>query len=212
MRAGSAFRIFLFGRRRQRRPRRVYVRVGVPQPVDFYDGRELSLLGRGFVIRVEEGTGRTSRARVENGVVSVRLAESVTGRQRKRHIGALSRRAISNCVLPDVRARVEALNARHFNYELGGVRIKDQKTRWGSYSKRTNNIYLNFRLLFAPDDVLDYVIVHELAHIRELNHSRDFWRLVEGAVPDYKARKKWLRENGGRLGSEPRPVQKLLTA
>lgn len=204
------FRLFFI--RTRRRPRRARRGAGVPQPVDLHDGRELAILGRNFTIHVDQGAGRTSRARVENGVVSVRLAESVSGRQRKRHIAALSRRAISNCLLPDVRVRVAALNARHFNYELGGVGIKDQRTRWGSYSKRTNNIYLNFRLLFAPDEVLDYVIVHELAHIKRLDHSREFWRLVEGAAPDYKAQRKWLRENGDRLGAETRPVQTLLTA
>jgi hypothetical protein len=207
-----AFRLFSFGRRRRRGARRVYSRVGVPQPIHFRDGQELSLLGRNFTIRIAEGTGATSRVRTAEGVVSITLADALNQRQRKKHISALSRRAISASVLPDLRSRVEGLNARHFNFELGGVRIKDQLTRWGSYSKRTNTIYLNFRLLFAPEDVLDYVIVHELAHIRELNHSKEFWSLVGGAVPDFKARKKWLRENGGRLGSEPRMVQTLLAA
>lgn len=203
--------MFLFGgsprRRSVWRVRRVYTRVGVPRPLDLREGRELSLLGKSFAIRVGEAGGATSRARVENGVVTIRLADSLSARERKKHISSLSRRAISNCLLPDLRARVDALNARHFGYELGGVRIKDQRTRWGSYSRRTNTIYLNFRLLFAPDDMLDYVIVHELAHIRELNHSKDFWRLVGGAIPDFKARKKWLRDNGGRLGAAPKRVQ-----
>lgn len=207
-----AFRLFSFGRRRVWRVRRVYTRVGVPQPIEFRDGQELSLLGKSFTIRVADGAGATSRARTSDGIVSVTLAGSLSKKQRKKHINTLSRRAISNCLLPDLRARVEALNARHFNYELGGVRIKDQLTRWGSYSKRTNNIYLNFRLLFAPEEMLDYVIIHELAHIKELNHSRDFWGLVSGAMPDFRERKRWLRENGGRLGRERKPVQKLLTA
>lgn len=204
---GGAFRIFLFGPRRYRR---VYYRRRGPQPIDFRDGQELSVLGKGFVIRIEEGGGATSRARVKDGVVAVRLAGSLKGRQRKKHISTLSRRAISNCVLPDLRARVDALNARHFGFPLSGVRIRDQATRWGSYSKRTNTIQLNFRLLFAPDDVLDYVIVHELAHIKELNHSKDFWRLVGGVVPDYKAKRKWLREKSAGLGAAPERVQKRL--
>ncbi len=204
MEEGSAFRIFLFG---PRRARRVYFRSRSPRPIDFRDGQELSVLGKDFVIRISESAGATSRARVEDGVVCISLADSLGGRQRKKHIGTLSRRAISNSVLPDLRARVDALNARHFGFELTGVRIRDQATRWGSYSKRTNVMNLNFRLLFAPGDVLDYVIVHELAHIKELNHSRDFWSLVGSAIPDYKEKRKWLRKKGNSLGLPGEPRQ-----
>src|SRR5271157_5152844 len=122
MKEGSAFRIFLFG---PRRTRRVYSRSRGPRPIDFRDGQELSVLGKDFVIRIAEGAGATSRARVENGVVTLRLADSLKGRQRKKHISTLSRKAISNCVLPDLRARVDALNARHFAFSLNGVRIRD---------------------------------------------------------------------------------------
>ena len=200
------FRIFFLKRRVTRR--RARSQAGVPQPIDLRDGQELSVMGKAFAIRVEDGAGMTSRARVDNGIVSVRLADSLKGRQRKRHISTLSRKAISNCVLPDLTARVNALNAQHFGFELNGVGIKDQLTRWGSYSKRTNRVYINFRLLFAPDDILDYVILHELAHIRELNHSKDFWRLVGGAVPDFKEKRRWLRKNGNRLGPARKPAQR----
>ena len=78
------------------------------------------------------------------------------------------------------------------------VRIRDQKKRWGSCSAR-GSINLNWRLILAPPAISDYVIVHELCHLKELNHSGRFWNLVAGAVPDHKSRRAWLREHGSLL-------------
>ena len=93
--------------------------------------------------------------------------------------------------------------ADHFAKEMGvgyeQIQIRNQKTRWGSYSPRTGTLSLNFRLLMAPPEVVDYVLVHELAHADHPNHGPRFWRLVEQYVPDYKAKNEWLKENGTRL-------------
>ena len=78
------------------------------------------------------------------------------------------------------------------------VVIKDQKTRWGSCSIR-ENINLNWRLIMAPLHVIDYVIVHELCHLKIMNHSKDFWNLVESILPNYAESRKWLKVNGHRL-------------
>jgi len=82
------------------------------------------------------------------------------------------------------------------NYQQ--VRLKTQKTLWGSCSS-VNNINLNYLLIMAPMSVIDYVIVHELAHTKIKNHSKDFWQLVESILPKYKASKSWLKNNGYKL-------------
>jgi predicted metal-dependent hydrolase len=84
-----------------------------------------------------------------------------------------------------------------FGPRLGGapyahVSIKDQKTCWGSCSKK-GNLNFNYKLLFLPSHLQDYVIVHELAHLSELSHSRNFWAHVASVVPDYVARRRELR-------------------
>lgn len=79
----------------------------------------------------------------------------------------------------------------------GHVSIKDQKTRWGSCSGK-GNLNFNWRLLMMPEPIMDYVIVHELAHRREMNHSPRFWKIVGEYIPDYQERRQWLKENGGR--------------
>ena len=78
------------------------------------------------------------------------------------------------------------------------IQIRDQRSRWGSCSTR-GTLSFNWRLVLAPFDVLDYVVVHELCHLRVPNHSRRFWQLVETRRPDWRERKGWLDEHGPEL-------------
>jgi predicted metal-dependent hydrolase len=75
------------------------------------------------------------------------------------------------------------------------LRISDAKFRWGSCS-HDNRLSFSWRLIMAPGNVIDYVVVHELAHIREKNHSRTFWDFLAGVVSDYRTPRLWLKENG----------------
>ena len=81
---------------------------------------------------------------------------------------------------------------------FGRISIREQKTRWGSCSS-DGNLNFNWRLIFAPEEVLDYIVVHELAHRREMNHSRAFYEIVSSILPEYKKSQKWLRDNGHSL-------------
>jgi predicted metal-dependent hydrolase len=78
------------------------------------------------------------------------------------------------------------------------VTIRNQRTRWGSCG-RDGHICLNWRLVLMPDRVRDYVLIHELMHLRRLDHSRAYWKLVEAACPDFRECRRWLRENGPSL-------------
>ena len=89
--------------------------------------------------------------------------------------------------------RLHALAATHA-LTVTSVHIRNQKSRWGSCSP-SGRICLNWRLVLMPDLVRDYVIVHELMHLRRLDHSRTFWKLVAAAYPDYEAARAWLRQN-----------------
>ena len=94
-------------------------------------------------------------------------------------------------------ARVKTL-ADKFGFSYQRIRISSARTRWGSCSTR-GTISISWRLVMAPPEVLDYVIVHELAHLKEHNHSRAFWAQVEAMMPDYRARRDWLKKNGHHL-------------
>ncbi len=84
----------------------------------------------------------------------------------------------------------------HVTYQ--DIRIKDQKSRWGSCSGR-GNLNFNWRLVMAPEPVLDYVVIHELCHLRYMDHSERFWTLVSGICPAFKQYRKWLKEYGDSL-------------
>lgn len=88
--------------------------------------------------------------------------------------------------------------AKQIGVTYGKITIRNQKTRWGSCSSK-GNLNFNCLLMLTPPEVIDYVVVHELCHRREMNHSGAFWAEVEKVLPDYKEQVKWLKENGGKI-------------
>lgn len=89
------------------------------------------------------------------------------------------------------------LAARH-GLAVARVSIRNQRSRWGSCSPR-GHIALNFRLLLMPPEVREYILVHELMHLRQPNHSIRFWRLVEAACPGFREAERWLKHHGASL-------------
>ena len=77
----------------------------------------------------------------------------------------------------------------------GRITIRAAKTRWGSCSG-AGNLNFHWKLILMPDEVLDYVVVHELAHRKQMNHSPAFWAEVEKVLPDYRERRRWLKNWG----------------
>ena len=94
--------------------------------------------------------------------------------------------------------RVYYFNRTYFGKDIGSVKLKYNRSNWGSCSTGKN---LNFsvRLYFAPTDVIDYVVVHELAHLVEMNHSDKFWKIVGDILPDYRIKEKVLKENSAKF-------------
>ena len=86
--------------------------------------------------------------------------------------------------------------ARIMGVSYSRISIREQKTRWGSCSGQ-GNLNFNWKLILMPPEILDYVVVHELAHRKQMNHSKLFWAEVERILPDYERRRRWLKENGG---------------
>jgi len=151
--------------------------------------------------------GREARLRVERHGETVRIScdETVVARVRA---AAMHDRSVRDAVsrwLHD-RARRElppmllALAAAH-DISVPRVSVRDQRSRWGACSP-TGTITLNWRLIQAPAFVREYVLIHELMHRRELNHSRRFWRLVAAACPRHADARRWLRKEGKQLWAE----------
>jgi predicted metal-dependent hydrolase len=112
----------------------------------------------------------------------------------RRHVSELdARRAVRELI-----AMLIDEEAPELGVEPKRIQIRDQRSRWGSCST-TGTLSFNWRLVLAPFEVLDYVVVHELCHLREPNHSGRFWKLVEARRPDWRAQRDWLHEHGPEL-------------
>ena len=138
---------------------------------------------------------KTHSARLKNSVIHLQLSKNDTEAHLQKAIKHLLSRVVGQDFKPEIRRRINELNNMHFQIPVQNVSFKYNQSNWGSCSNK-GNLNLSTRLLFAPNDVIDYVIIHELAHLIELNHSDRFWKLVADAMPEYKEKEKWLKENG----------------
>ena len=165
---------------RHRRARRYLLRVDP-------DGRIRVTIPRGGSRREADAFARRNRPWIDAQLSRVR-PPAVAGEVQR------TWRARAKAVLPE---RLFELAGRH-GCLVRAVSIRSQKTRWGSCG-RNGHISLNWRLMLMPDWVRDYVLIHELMHLKRLDHSPRFWRLVEAACPDYRVARQWLRANGPAL-------------
>ena len=121
-----------------------------------------------------------------------RLEAESTEKLTREKVIALAEEALK--VIPE---RVEYF-AKVIGVTYGKITVRNQKTRWGSCSSK-GNLNFNCLLMLAPPEVLDYVVVHELCHRKQMNHSKAFWLEVEKVLPDYKEVRKWLKEEGSQM-------------
>lgn len=159
--------------------------------LEFDHGQKLSALGTEF--ELEFIPSKRFMSKLVDGKIIVKFNEQ--HEKRRERIAVHVRKHIVDGVMPNLLAKINAINSEHFRSKIKRIRIRDNLTRWGSCSK-AGGISLSFRLLFMPERILDYVIVHELAHTHYRSHGKRFWATVERVIPDHKVRRKWLRENG----------------
>jgi len=156
-------------------------------PRQFVDGESFLYLGKEVTLRiVPNGNSALMMDGIFKLTKSAQLrAESVFEDWYKKQ----ARKVLSERVI---------FFAHKYGFKVGKIRISSARTRWGSYSSKGTLSY-TWRLVMAPLEIIDYVVVHELCHSKELNHSKAFWAQVEAILPDYKWRRKWLKSNGAKL-------------
>lgn len=165
--------------------------AGCPVPRRFEDGYLFLFLGKKYALRVEMNTG-PALVWLAGGEIHVALPhrEGKTAGAVREALGRWYKEQARRII----KDRVEYL-AELASLQPAGVRVKTQKCRWGSCSAR-GNLNLSWKLVMAPLEIIDYVVVHELCHLVRMDHSADFWRRVALVCPDYKKRRRWLREYG----------------
>ena len=177
---------------KQRKARRV--RPAMPRRL--VTGESLSFLGREYTLLTHEGTNRHSSVRLEGRALAVSLAQT--------HDTSQPSAALVSALEAWYRLEAERIIASrmlHYQQRIGvqpkAFRMSNAKARWGSCASG-GTVRISWRLIMAPLPLIDYVVVHELCHLRHPNHGSRFWRLVETVLPDYKLRRVHLRREGAR--------------
>lgn len=160
---------------------------GLEAPIPLQAGAIVPYRGVDHVVHVREGRGAVA---LENGVISVAGKPEHIARRLRDWLKAEARRVIT----PRALALAEQLGAK-----VTHVSVRDTRSRWGS-AARSGKLSFSWRLILAPDDVLAYVIAHEVAHLKHMNHSAAFWRTVEALFgSDISSAREWLRRRGTTL-------------
>ena len=160
--------------------------AGSARPREWLIGTEIHFGGELIAIKA----GESGQILFGTETVNVKEPDSDLRRAIERHLWKMAANEFPPRVIE--RAAVHQVTVRR-------VTVRNQKSRWGSCSPR-GTISLNWRLIQTPQSVRDYVILHELMHLRQMNHSVRFWREVESVCPDYKAAESWLKHNSTLLG------------
>jgi predicted metal-dependent hydrolase len=166
---------------------------------DYDNHPNLNIYGKSLAIKITYKDRKTGSGRynIKDETIEVTLPQDINGIEKDKMIKSLLSRICAQLFLPEVTARVMEINDKCFHKEIKSVNLKYNKSNWGSCST-ASNVNLSTRLLFAPFDVIDYVIIHELAHLYEMNHSPKFWNIVAQVMPNYKEKEKWLKINGAK--------------
>jgi predicted metal-dependent hydrolase len=162
--------------------------VAVRAPVtvrEFRDGERFLLLGREIPLKVATGQ-RAALTLTDAFILSAKALPNA---------GNVFEKWYKAYALQVLTERVKLYAARH-GFQPARIRITSARTRWGSCSSN-GTLSFTWRLVMAPLDVVDYVVIHELVHLRVHNHSKDFWDGVAELMPDYKRHIAWLKSNGG---------------
>ncbi len=160
----------------------------------YKDGDILKVGGKEYALNISFRDKESSSARITDDTIYLVISANLSEDIKNKHISTLLSRCVARKRINALKSKIDELNQKHFNQKVNKIFFKYNKSNWGSCSKN-RNINISTRLLFASEDVLEYVCIHELAHLIEHNHSEKFWSLVEKAMPDYKKKEKWLKEN-----------------
>jgi len=164
--------------------------AALPQPVPFAEGVIVPVLGIPHRIRREDAAAAPPVA-IRNGEIRVGGDPVHVERRVRDHLVAMARSEFAR--------RARPLAAR-IGRKVTRVNVRDTKSRWGSCSGQ-GNLSFSWRLIFAPEWVIDYVVAHEVAHLAEMNHGPRFWRLVESLSSESTAARIWLKRHSSRLFS-----------
>jgi predicted metal-dependent hydrolase len=163
----------------------------------FLSGEKLMYLGRNYRLKVIKTNCTEPTFRFYQGGFAAELPMECKEEEHRELIYPLYIEWIKNRAKVFAAERIKRFSIK-LQKEPNKIMIKDQEQRWGSCTP-AGNILLNWRIFLAPVSIIDYVLAHELVHLKHMNHSKEYWETLRMLLPDYDQRKEWLRINGGTL-------------
>ncbi len=163
---------------------------------EFVSGESFSYLGRHFRLRVKKLKGTIKPNVVTNaGYLETTVSSALSKRKQTETVRLALIEWYKKHAIAKLGERV-SIYARKMGLTKPIVLVRDQKKRWASCSK-TGVLRFNWRIIMAPISIIDYIVVHELSHLKIKSHSAEFWKQVSSIIPDYERRRLWLRNNAG---------------
>lgn len=164
---------------------------------DYHKNNTLTVMDIDLLIHIERTNRKSGKGQMKDNNLIITLPEGMDGFNERIMTRTLISRTIAKSFKAEIERMIDRINEQHFNEKIKSINLKYNTSNWGSCSTQ-RNINLSTRLLLAPKWVIEYVIVHEMSHLREMNHSKRFWAIVEKACPDYLKAEKWLKIHGSK--------------
>ncbi|HQW26459.1 MAG TPA: M48 family metallopeptidase [Saprospiraceae bacterium] len=167
---------------------------------EYRTGQVIKTAFKSFILHLSTNNAKsTGTARVEDNNLILSLPKLENNDYYTRDfVNTLISKGISADLLPVFTERVHDYNRIHFKERINSIRLKYIHSRWGSCAN-TGNINFSTKILLAPTNIMDHIIIHELAHLKEMNHEPRFWKWVEKGDPDYQKHEAWLKKFGDKL-------------
>lgn len=172
-----------------------------PLPKEFVSGEKFTYLGRNYRLKVyREKDLQKAQLSFARGRFIATVPHGMDENAKRQQLIELFKAWYLEHGKAKIASRLKLYCAK-MGVTPNDVQLKEQRMRWGTCTSE-GNIYLNWRIIMSPMSIVDYVLVHELAHLRYMNHSNEYWNFVRSILSDYEQRKEWLRINGPTLTLE----------
>lgn len=174
---------------------RLALQTPLHKPKEYVNGESFSYLGRNY--RLKLNCSESNATKLKNGYLQVSESKKLSEKEAGREI----KTSLENWYKSHALRRLQDKCNRYgqiVGMQPNSIKVKNFKSRWGSCSV-DGDITFNWRIILAPHQIVDYVVVHELCHLLEHNHSPKYWKLVETVVPAFRDSRAWLKINGGSL-------------
>ncbi len=163
-----------------------------PKTKEFFSGEKLLYNGRRYRLKVKNKDTKNLNFKLKQGKFVLETTKNTNEQNIRDEVTNWYIQKAKENLTPRIKKYSNELNVK-----IDNIKIKETKNNWGE--NRKNTIIINWRIIMAPTNIQDYIIVHELTHLKEGKHTTNFWNIVGTILPDYEKRIKWLKTNGNQL-------------